>query len=196
MGTDYLRIRTSDYRRCLLQKSLRRTRKNRGHRRHFIPTVTELLCRTDFPSQPTIPETRLEPLRADGGLVLRSETTVWMVAGAREAEPIHDVMTTVTGDQDVKISIVGLSVGQPLLVMRTARGIVTETLGNETENERGIEVAESLIVSPLAGIATESEMPQAPDFLLVLLGMIVCNFLVTHQAENAPVTQGTKRCVF
>ena len=148
-------------------------------------------------------ETRLEPLRADGGLVLRSEAIVWMVAGAREEEPIHDVTMTVIGDQGVRISIVGLSVGQPLLVMMTVRGTVIETLGNETENERGIEVAETLIVSPLAGIATESEMPQAPDFLLVLLGillgillgMIVCNLLVTHQAENALVIQGTKRCV-
>jgi len=193
VDTDYLRIRTFDYRRCLLRKSLRRTRKIRGHRRHPIPIVIEPLYRTDFPSQSMIPETRLEPLRTDGGLVLRSEVTVWMVAGAKGAEPIHDVMTTVTGDQDVKISIVGLNVGQPPPVTMSARGTVTETLGSE--NERRIEAAESLIASPLAGIATESEMPQAPDFLLVLLGMIACNLLVTRQEESAPVTQETKRCV-
>lgn len=85
VDTDYLRIRTFDYRRCLLRKSLRRTRKIRGHKRHLIPIVIELLYRIDFPSQPTIPETRLEPLRAGGGLALQSEATVWMVAGAKEA---------------------------------------------------------------------------------------------------------------
>ena len=198
VDTDCLRIRTFDYRRCLLRKSLRRTRKIRDHRRHLIPIVIELLYRTDFPSQSTIPETRVEPLRTDGGLALRSEVTVWMVAGARVAEPIHDVMTTVTGDQGVRISIAGLSVGQPPPVMMNARGTVTGTLGNVNVNERRIEPAESLIVSPLAGIATENEMLQAPDFLLVLLGillgMIACNSLVTRQEENAPVTQETKKC--
>lgn len=196
VDTDSLKIRTSDYRRCLLRKALRRTRKNRGHRRHLIPTVIEPLHLTDYPSQPMIPETRLEPLRADGGLVLRSEATVWMAVGARESEPIHDVMMTVTGDQDVKTSIADPSVDQPLVVMMTARGTVTEMLGNE--NERRIEIAESLIVSLLAGTATESGMSQAPDFLLVLLGillgMIAFHFLVTHQAENVSAIQGTKRC--
>ena len=197
VDTGYLKIRTSDYQRCLLREALWRTRKNRGHKRHLIPTAIETLHLTDLPTQPTIPETRVEPLRADGGLVLRNKTIVWMAAGARESEPIHDVMTTVTGDQGVKTSIAGPSVGQLLAVMMTARGTVTEMLGNG--NGRRTEVAETLIVSPLAGTATENEMSQAPDFLLVLLGillgMIVFHFLVTRQAENAPVIQGTTRCV-
>jgi hypothetical protein len=199
VDTDYLKIRTSDYQRCLLREALQRTRMTHGHRRHLIPIVIETLHLTDLSSQPMIPEMQLEPLRADGGLVLQSEAIVWKVAGARESEPIHDVKTTVTGDQDVKTSIAGPSVGQRRVVMMTARGTVTEMLGSENENERRIEVAESLIVSPLAGTATESGMSQAPDFLLVLLGillgMIAFHFLVTHQAENAPVIQGTKRCV-
>jgi hypothetical protein len=123
-----------------------------------------------------------------------------MVAGAREVGPIYDVLrTTVIGDQDVKTSIAGLSVGQPVLVMMTARGTVTEMLGNENENGRRIEVAESLTVSLLAGIANESGMSWAADFLLallgILLGMIACRILGAHQAENAPVTQETKKCV-
>lgn len=82
----------------------------------------------------------------------------------------------------------------------TARGTVTGISGNENGSERRIEVAESLTVSPLAGIANESGKSQALDFPLallgILLGMVVCSPLGTHQAENAPAIQGTKRCAF
>lgn len=107
VDTDYLRIRTSDYRRCLLRRaqSLRRTRS-------LIPIVIELLHLTDLSSPQMTPGTRLELLRADGDPVLQRVAIVWMVAAAREADPTRDVLrTTVTGDQGVKISIAGPSVG-------------------------------------------------------------------------------------
>jgi hypothetical protein len=149
------------------------------------------------------PETRLEGLKADGGLVLRSEAIAWTAAGARQADPIHDVVRmTVIEDQHVRISTAGPNVGRPP-VTTTARGTAKEMSGNENENERErerrIEVAESPTVSPLAGIANGSGILEEADCLLALLGrllgMTACSFLGTHQAGNAPVTQGRKKCV-
>lgn len=152
------------------------------------------------------PETRLEVLRADGGLVLQDGAIAWRVEGLREAVPICDaVRMTVIGDQHVKISTVGPNVGQPLPVMMTARGTARGTAnemlgnGNGNENERRTEVAGSPTVSPLAEIANESGMLQEAECLLDLGGisleMNVCHLLGAHQAENAPVIQGRKMCV-
>jgi len=198
VDTDYQRTRISDYRprQCPLQKVqvLLRSHKNCGRRHHLISIVIVL------PSRRSNPETQLEVLRTGGGLVLRSEAIAWMVAGAREAHPIHDaVRMTVIGDQDVKICIAGPNVDRLLAVTMTARGTAKETLGNEIEIERRIEVAESPTVRPLAGIANESGMLEEADSLLdqlgILLEMIVCHPLGTLQVENVPVTRGMKRCV-
>lgn len=87
-----------------------------------------------------------------------------------------------------------------LPVTTTVKETAKETLGNENENERRIEVAETPTVRPLAGIVNESGMLQEADFLLGQLGilfeMIVCSPLGVLQVENAPVTQGMMRCVF
>lgn len=115
-----------------------------------------------------------------------------MVVGAREADLIHDaVKMTAIGDQHAKISTAGPNVGWPLPVMMTGRGTEKETSGNENENEKRIEVAESPTVSPLAGIAIESGMLGEADSLLdqlgMLLEMIVCRLPGALQAENVPV---------
>lgn len=206
VDTDCPKTRTSGYWQCLLRKAqaLSRSCKTRGPKRHRTPIVIELLHLIDLPSQRMTPETRLESLRADGGLVLQNEAIAWRVEGVRQAVPIRDaVRTTVIGDQDVKNSIVGPNVGRPLPVMTTARGTargtVKEMLGNENENERRIEAAGSPTVNPLAGIANESGMLQEADCLLDLVGISLemngCNLLGAHRAENAPVTQGRKKCV-
>jgi hypothetical protein len=59
----------------------------------------ELLHLIDLPSRQMNPETWFEVLKPDGGLVLRSEATAWMVAEAREADLIYDVgKMTVIGE--------------------------------------------------------------------------------------------------